>query len=228
MPSDLEQRLGYRFTNQDLLAEACRHSSFVNEHPAGHLRDNERLEFLGDAVLNLVVSHLLMERHPGLKEGQLSRMRAGLVNETRLAEMARDIDLGPCLEMGRGETQTHGHEKKSILADAFEAIIASIYLDGGFPAAFDFVRSRFAEPVIRVQANVLNEDFKSKLQEFLQMRHHPTPLYEVVDEWGPDHDKTFTVRLSAESVVATGTGKSKKSAEQEAARTALLLLTQSA
>jgi ribonuclease-3 len=227
--SRLELKISYRFKNRDLLEEACRHSSFVNEQPDMHtpdasLRDNERLEFLGDAVLNLVVGHMLMERYPELPEGDLSRMRAHLVNESELESVAREIDLGDFLRLGKGEIQSNGREKKSILADAFEAVIAAIYLDGGFDAAFRFVQDRFVERVSGTARPVSAADYKSRLQEIVQTTHKAMPTYQVIGESGPDHDKTFAVKITVCDLEAEGTGKSKKTAEQDAARQALELL----
>ena len=224
MSTDAEKmfkNLHYRFNNIELMAEALRHSSFVNEQPDGGLRDNERLEFLGDAVLNLSVGHILMDRFPDVSEGELSRMRANLVNEYQLAAVARRIDLGAHLKLGRGEMQTNGSEKNSILANSFEAIIAAIYLDGGFEAAFEMV-SIHLTPMIELQGSPqANQDYKSRLQELVQISRHPVPIYEVTDESGPDHDKTFFVRLTVRDVTTEGIGKSKKLAEQDAARKAL-------
>ncbi len=220
----LEKKLNYRFNNKELAQEACRHSSFVNEQPGSHLRDNERLEFLGDAVLNLAVSHMLMKRFPDHPEGDLSRMRANLVNENQLSELAKEIDLGSHLQLGRGERQTGGNEKKSILADAFEAITAAIYLDGGFDASFAFITGKFSAPVEKIERATSNGDFKSRLQELVQTTHQPVPIYTVVKEEGPDHDKTFVVEISVCGIMTTGEGKSKKAAEQEAAKKALQML----
>lgn len=221
----LEKKLSYKFRDKSLLKEACRHSSFVNEQPGLDMRNNERLEFLGDAVLNLVVGHLLMQKYPDLPEGTLSRMRAGLVNENQLSKIARSLSLGMFLELGKGEIQTNGREKNSILADAFEAVIASIYLDGGFYAAFKFVRSRFTELISSSYVPIiLNCDYKSKLQELIQTSHREMPAYTVVGESGPDHDKTFVVEIRLDSTTVKGSGKSKKRAEQDAAKRALELL----
>ncbi len=222
--SPLEKKLGYRFKDKSLLAEACRHSSYVNEQPAAGLGDNERLEFLGDAVLSLTVSHLLMRRHPDIPEGNLSRMRAGLVNEVQLADIARSIGLGRYLQMGKGEIQTQGRRKKSILADALEAVTAAIYLDGGFNAAFRFIQSHFSGLIRDIRKPNLDPDFKSQLQEFVQIAHKGMPVYKVVSEKGPDHDKTFVVEIRVRDVVARGEGKSKKTAEQDAAGKAILQL----
>ncbi len=223
----LEAALAYRFRNPEHLSVALCHSSYVNEQTSGRLVSNERLEFLGDAVLNLVISHLLMLRHPGLAEGELSRNRAHLVNETQLAAIAREIDLGSHLLLGKGEELTDGREKNSILADAVEAVIAAIYLDGGFEAAFSFVEKRFSERLRSASRRRYATDFKSRLQERVQATHHEVPRYEVIGASGPDHDKTFRVRMRVAGITAEGDGKSKKMAEQEAARAGLDLLDQS-
>lgn len=222
---DLERALGYRFNSAEQLTAALRHSSFVNEQPQTNITSNERLEFLGDAVLNLTISHLLMQRYPDLAEGELSRNRAHLVNETQLAAIAREIGLGPHLLLGKGEAQTDGREKNSLLADAIEAVIAAIYLDGGFDAAFTFVENQFRERLRTTNRNGYEiADHKSNLQERVQSTYHEVPRYQVVDERGPDHDKTFRVRVTVAGIVAEGDGKSKKMAEQEAARAGLDLL----
>jgi ribonuclease III len=229
-PSTLEQlesALAYRFQTPAHLSMALCHSSYVNEQPQGRLVSNERLEFLGDAVLNLAISHLLMTQHPELAEGELSRNRAYLVNETQLAAIAREIDLGPHLLLGKGEELTDGREKNSILADAVEAVIAAIYLDGGFDAAYSFVEKRFSERLRSVNRRRHGTDFKSRLQERVQATHHEVPRYEVIGASGPDHDKTFRVRMHVAGITADGDGKSKKMAEQEAARIGLELLDQS-
>jgi ribonuclease III len=218
---DLEWSLGYRFNRPEQLTAALRHSSFVNEQPHTNIASNERLEFLGDAVLNLAISHLLMKRYPDLTEGELSRNRAQLVNETELAAIAREIGLGPHLLLGKGEALTDGREKNSILADAAEAVIAAIYIDGGFDAAFRFVENQFRERLRSVNRTRYETDFKSMLQERVQSTYHEVPRYQVVDEIGPDHDKTFKVRMTVAGIAAEGDGKSKKMAEQEAARAGL-------
>lgn len=222
--STVEGLLHYRFADKRLIEEALRHSSFVNEAPEAGLRDNERLEFLGDAVLNLVVGHILMERYSGLNEGDLSRMRSGLVNEQQLAKLARRLDLGAHIRLGKGEAQTGGHEKCSILAGTLEALIAAVFMDGGFAAAFDIVHELF-QPLIR-QMEQANEhvDFKSQLQELVQARPGQMPGYTVVREEGPDHNKTFWVQLKVVEIETEGVGKSKKAAEQDAARKALAQL----
>lgn len=221
---NIEQKLGYQFHSRELLDEALRHSSYVNEQPESELRDNERFEFLGDAVLNLIVGHILMERYPDLKEGDLSRTRANLVNETHLAIMARSIDLGAGLLLGKGEIQTNGMEKNSILAGAFEALMAAVYLDGGFKAAFKIIENNFVPFLDKIHPAIDNYDYKSRLQEWVQEKHGEIPYYKVVREEGPDHAKTFWVCVKVFNIETEGTGKSKKTAEQEAARKALEIL----
>lgn len=222
---EFQDKLGYRFSAPGFLEEALRHSSFVNELPeAGMLRDNECLEFLGDAVLSLVVGHLLMNTYPHMKEGDLSRMRAGLVNEQELADIARTLDLGSYLKLGKGEIQTDGREKQSILADALEAVVAAVYLDGGFETAFRVVNAHFSGRLEDVSAPTVPLDYKSRLQELVQYKLRVTPRYELIGEEGPDHDKTFRARITVGDFRAEGVGKSKKAAEQEAARVALELL----
>ncbi|MGD8741599.1 MAG: ribonuclease III [Desulfobacterales bacterium] len=220
----IEQKLGYQFQSKDLLDEALRHSSYVNEQPDSGLRDNERFEFLGDAVLNLIVGHILMERYPHLKEGDLSRTRANLVNETHLAIMARSIDLGAGLQLGKGEIQTNGMEKNSILAGAYEALMAAVYLDGGFKVAFKIIEINFVPFLDQVYSAIETYDYKSRLQEWVQEKHGEIPNYKVVREEGPDHDKTFWVSVKVFNIETEGTGKSKKTAEQDAAHKALEIL----
>lgn len=217
----LQEQIGYHFKNMALLVESLRHRSYVNEHADKDVKDNETLEFLGDAVLNLVVGHLLMIRHPSIKEGDLSRMRAALVNELELSNIARRIGLGRYLQLGKGEIATNGWGKNSILADAFEAILAAIYLDGGFHKAFDVISAHFSSQIESMSTHSAHLDHKSRLQEITQSRHRVTPQYQVIREDGPDHDKTFQVRLTIGNIVAEGVGKSKKAAEQDAAKNAL-------
>ena len=222
--SELQQKLCYEFKSIDFLVESLRHSSFVNENLELDIQDNERLEFLGDAVLNLVVGHILMQRYPELKEGDLSKMRANLVNESQLASIAQQMNLGSYLQLGKGEIQSKGWEKQSILADTFEAVIAAVYLDGGFDTVFRIIDSHFSFLLDSVVMSTTNHDYKSQLQELVQMKHQEMPFYTVIHESGPDHDKTFRVRLEAEKIQTEGEGKSKKAAEQDAARKGLELL----
>ena len=222
--TEIEQNLQYQFNSKGLLDEALRHSSFVNEQADPDLRDNERLEFLGDAVLNLIIGHILMQRYPELKEGDLSRTRANLVNESQLAKIARSIDLGSYIQLGKGEIQTNGSDKNSILANTFEAIIAAIYLDGGFDAVFRIIEANFLPFLNSHHPAGDHHDYKSKLQELAQEQQGTIPQYTVIREEGPDHDKTFWIALKVFDIEAQGSGKSKKMAEQDAARNALEIL----
>ncbi len=220
--TSLENDLGYQFKNIALLREALQHSSYVNEQRDPALQDNERLEFLGDAVLDLVITHILMEHFPKTREGDLSRMRAIIVNESQLSSVAHRLNLGQHLLLGRGEALSNGQRKKSILADALEAVIAAVYMDGGLQAAFQVIEGQFSQIISQVEAKLAAEDFKSRLQELVQVRFKTIPDYEVIAESGPDHDKTFEVRLTIGTFLEThGTGKSKKAAEQAAAGVAL-------
>jgi ribonuclease III len=223
-PSGIEIQIGYRFKNKYLLQEALRHSSYVNELTNSDLRDNERLEFLGDAVLNLVVGHILMRTYPELKEGDLSRNRANLVNESQLAKTARSIHLGDYILLGKGESQTQGREKNSILADSFEALTAAIYLDGGFETAYEIIENKLQPLIEQLDAADSDYDYKSRLQERVQVGGGAMPVYRIIREDGPDHDKTFWVALKVIDIETEGRGKSKKAAEQDAAKKALELL----
>jgi ribonuclease-3 len=222
--SEIQRKLIYEFKNVDLLVESLRHSSFVNEHPEMDIQDNERLEFLGDAVLNLVVGHILMQRYPDLKEGDLSRMRANLVNESQFASIARKLDFGSHIQLGKGEIQSKGWDKKSILANTYEAVIAAIYLDGGFDAVFRIIDNAFSSLMDSVDRSSANHDYKSQIQELVQFKYQKIPHYTVVHESGPDHDKTFHVQLKVGEIQTKGVGKSKKAAEQDAARKSLEIL----
>lgn len=220
----LEANLGYTFKNINFLNTALQHSSFVNEQPAEELQDNECLEFLGDAVLNLIVGHILMLRHPDLKEGDLSRMRAGLVNESQLASIARTLNMGSFIQLGKGEIQTNGRNKNSILSDTLEAVLAAVYLDGGLDTAFSIIEHHFSIYINTISTPDVNFDYKSQLQELVQFTHKVTPVYKVINETGPDHDKTFRVNVNVKDLMIEGTGKSKKTAEQNAAGNALEIM----
>ena len=222
--SEFEQKILYKFNNINILEEALCHSSFVNEQLDTDMKDNERLEFLGDAVLDLVIGHILMQRYPDMNEGDLSRMRAILVNESQLATIAHKIELGRYIKLGKGEIQTNGKEKKSILADTFEAVIAAVYLDGGFDAAFKIINAHFSSLFHLVSAPAADHDYKSRIQELVQETHNAAPVYRVISASGPDHDKTFRVQLKVYEVAVEGIGKSKKVAEQDAARRALEII----
>lgn len=218
----IEKILGCEFRNQDLLETALTHRSYVNEHPREGLESNERLEFLGDTVLGLAVSHMLMEAHPGEPEGVLSRWRAALVNERSLAQKARRMHLGTHLRLGKGELRTRGREKDSLLADAYEALLGAVYLDRGFEKALQVVREQFRRDVKEPPWSHLNEDFKTRLQEHTQSILRVTPTYVLVAEEGPDHEKLFHVRVEVGAeLFGWGKGRSKKEAEQQAARALL-------
>ena len=220
----IEQHLGYRFTDTGLLAKALRHSSYVNEQADPAMEDNERLEFLGDAALSLCIGHLLMARFPELSEGDLSQTRAGLVNAAWLADIGRSMDLGEHVLLGKGEEQTNGRNKDSILANAVEALLGAIYLDGGFDAVMAVVKRKFETDIDALAVLDMNRNYKSLLQELTQATDGKAPVYEIIDETGPDHDKTFHCRVSAGGIQAEGTGKNKKTAQQDAAHKALALI----
>jgi ribonuclease III len=223
----LQETLPHRFSNLDLLEEALRHSSFVNEQADTDMRDNERLEFLGDAVLNLVIGDLLMQTYPQMREGDLSRIRANMVNETQLAEIARGINLGSYLQLGKGEIQSNGRDKSSLLANAFEAVVAAIFRDNGLDAAAAVIQHHFKDLVASAPTATGVQDYKSRLQEEVQSSIREIPQYQVIDESGPDHEKIFTVSMTVGKIQTQGTGRSKKSAEQDAARNGLELLEKS-
>ncbi len=221
----LEAVLGHTFRERAFLEQALRHASWCNEQPqasldakpGAKLEDNERLEFLGDAVLDLVVGHHLMTRYPQLREGELSVTRAQVVSEAGLSEVAAQLGLGQWLMLGKGEEKSGGRTKPSILADAFEAILAAVYLDGGFHAAQDMVSRLLTQRIETVEFKGFY-DFKTRLQETSQARLRATPTYRVVQEQGPDHDKRFVVAVTiGEDEWARAVGKSKKEAEQMAA-----------
>ena len=218
-PEELEEKLHYHFKNRDLLITALTHSSYANEAKAP-TKYNERLEFLGDSVLSLVVANYLF-RHSTRPEGELSRMRASLVSEEALFQFAKEIDLGAYLRLGRGEELGGGRERPSVVSDAFEAVIAALYLDGGMEAARSFILTFITE------GKTAEEDYKTKLQEVIQQNPEDKLSYAVTGESGPAHDKRFevTVLLNG-SAMAAGTGRSKKSAEQQAAKAALRKLNQ--
>jgi len=215
--STLEAVLGYTFRERGLLEQALRHASWCNEHAAAGHEDNERLEFLGDAVLDLVVGHKLMTRYPQLREGQLSVTRAQVVSEAGLSEVAAQLGLGEWLVLGKGEEKSGGRGKASILADAFEALLAAVYLDGGFVAAVEMVERLLAQRIETVEFKGFY-DFKTRLQETAQARLKAAPTYRVEQEIGPDHDKRFVVSVTLGGEEwARAVGKSKKEAEQMAA-----------
>lgn len=220
----LENNLGYRFVDRSLLQTALCHRSFLNENQTVCDSDNERLEFLGDAVLGLCVGHILMQQSPTKKEGELSRLRSTLVSEPSLADMARIIDLGRFIRLGKGEAGSGGGDKNSILSDTFEAVVAAIFLDAGFDVTCDLIQHLFEETVDRLLAKDCTVDYKSRIQEYAQEVFSQAPVYTVIREFGPDHDKTFEICLEMAHIQTRGFGKSKKAAEQDAAGKALNLL----
>jgi len=222
----LQSSLGYRFQALALLEEALTHSSHVNEQKtASAQQHNERLEFLGDAVLSLVMSEYLASALPQSSEGTLSKLRAQLVSEASLALVARRLGLGEHLKLGRGEDRSKGREKDSLLADALEAVLAAVHLDGGFEASRTVTRRIFAEELTHIAAQQEQPgagDYKTQFQEWCQKRYDTLPRYSTVRETGPDHQKLFEVELSIQGeVVGVGSGRSKKEAEQQAAKQAL-------
>jgi ribonuclease III len=216
-PSELQTVLGYRFIDSELLAQALRHPSWCNEQGDPRPEDNERLEFLGDAVLDLVVSHRVMTRYPKAHEGDLSVTRQQIVSEAALSEVAGELGLGQYIHLGKGEEKSGGRVKPKILADMFEALIGAVYLDGGYPCAWECVDRVLGSKIATVELKNFY-DFKTRLQETAQARLKATPTYRVVQELGPDHDKRFVVAVTiAEDEWARAVGKSKKEAEQMAA-----------
>lgn len=221
----IQETLGYRFTRLELLDEALTHKSYVNEQRAKPRRHNERLEFLGDAVLSLVISEYLAGRFPQLTEGALSKLKAKLVSEASLARAARRLRLGALLRLGRGEELSRGREKHSLLADAVEAVIAAVYVDGGLEASRHFTLRVLGDELSQIEAHELRpgvDDYKTQFQEWCQKRFETLPRYVIARESGPDHQKTFEVELTVNgTVVGIGKGHSKKEAEQMAAKQAL-------
>ena len=218
----LQQTLGISFNDPSLLEQALVHSSYVNENPGFASASNERLEFLGDAVLGLVVAEKLYQDFPHSDEGEMTRLRAALVRRSTLARMARTIKLGDYLYLGKGEEASGGRRKPANLAGTLEAMIAAIFLDQGLTITSDFILKLFDEELKRIASQRGGVDYKSQLQELIQAREQQTPVYQLVEAMGPDHDRGFTVEVRAgDTVLGKGSGKSKKAAETEAAGAAL-------
>jgi ribonuclease-3 len=219
---ELQARIDYRFRDRGLLEHALTHKSRAAEDASGGVADNESLEFLGDAILGLVVADALFHQYPTYTEGQKSKIKAQVVSTQSLARHAEEIRLGDHLILGRGEEKTGGRFKQALLADAYEALIAAIYLDGGIEAASAFLRRELKDDIDAGSGPNFAQDYKSQLQERLQALGRPLPEYRVSGEAGPDHRKLFSVDVVVDGeVLGSAVGKAKKEAEQEAARTAL-------
>ncbi|MHB8708329.1 MAG: ribonuclease III [Desulfuromonadales bacterium] len=217
----LEQRIGHRFLDRELLARALTHRSYANESRNPSIGDNERLEFLGDAVLDLIVGYRLYAIHTEADEGELSRLRAELVSAPSLARLARELALGDCLLLGRGEDRSGGRDKENLQADSLEAVIGAVFLDAGYGAA-EAVVCRMFEPFLQASGAPVGQDYKTRLQELLQARQQQRPEYILAASSGPDHQRHYEVEvLVAGSALGRGAGTTKKRAEQEAARCAL-------
>lgn len=220
----LEKTLSYQFSDLHLLQKALIHSSFAFEKMEVSC-SNERLEFLGDAVLDLIIGHLLLHRYSKLREGHLTKIRASLVNEQHLAKMAISLDLGSYLELGKGEEGSRGREKSSILSCAFEAVIGAVFEDGGYQVAARLVEKLFTKDLKEKREAMLQGDAKSRLQEYLQRHHNAAPVYRLMKEEGPSHQKIFSVAvLFHDRILGQGEAGSKKEAEQRAATDAFSTL----
>ncbi|MGI6093940.1 MAG: ribonuclease III [Lachnospiraceae bacterium] len=218
----LEKKIGYQFQDFDLLVQAMTHSSYANEHHMERTLNNERLEFLGDAVLEVVSSEFLFQQFPDQPEGELTKKRASMVCETALAFCGRELEIGAFLLLGKGEDATGGRQRESIVSDAVEALIGAIYLDGGFANAKDFILEHILNDMEHKQ---LFYDSKTTLQEMVQGKYDQDVSYVLVKEEGPDHDKTFTAEAYlGDRKLGRGSGRTKKAAEQQAAYHAILLL----
>ena len=218
---DLQQVIGTTFQDPSLLQQAFVHSSYVNENPDFPLPDNERLEFLGDALLSFIVAEKLYHEFPHLAEGELTEIRVSLVRQETLAQLASALKLGDYLYLGKGEESTGGRQRQTNLADAFEALIGAIFLDQGLTAARDFVLGKLDSRLDRIRTRGIGRNYKALLQEFTQAEYQQLPAYRVVETSGPPHDKDFTVEVTLEDkILGTGSGKSKRAAEMEAARSA--------
>jgi ribonuclease III len=222
---NLEERLAYHFREINLLSTALTHRSYVNENKQLVVSDNERFEFLGDAILGLSVSDLIIKKYVTLPEGTLTQIRSSLVNEKHLAQLARNFKLGDCLLLGRGEENSGSRTKDSFLANAFEAVIAAVYLDSDFDTTNNII-TKLIEPLLE-NDNSSSEyfDYKTALQELCQKRYKTIPIYMIIDSKGPDHSKIFEVKLViVNKLTETGSGKSKKEAEKQAAQKAWEIL----
>jgi ribonuclease-3 len=221
----LTEKIGYRFRDPALFREALTHKSFSNEQTGSPVPHNERLEFLGDAVLDLAISQIIFRAFPAQPEGELTRIRAEVVQEKSLAALGRGLDLGACLRLGKGEAKSGGHDKDSLIADALEALLGAIFIDGGFEAALDIIEKLFSASVTQSARRKFGVDYKTRLQELLQARHGHPPVYSLTKTEGPEHQRLYTVEVRFDDrTIGRGQGKNKKGAEQQAAREALTLL----
>lgn len=218
---NLQQAIGIDFHDLSLLQQACVHASYVNENPDSPLPDNERLEFLGDALLGFIVAEKLYYEFPHLAEGELTEIRIALIRQETLAHLASELNLSEYLYLGKGEESTGGRQRQTNLADAFEALIAAIFLDQGIAATRDFVLRKLDSHVKKIAIEGIGRNYKALLQEFTQAKDKQLPSYRIVEVSGPDHDKEFTIEVVLGSrLLGIGTGKSKRAAEMEAARSA--------
>ncbi len=215
---ELEEKLGYRFNNPLLLKEALSHSSFVNEQIECSLNNNQRFEFLGDSILNFVITDMLMLKYPNVAEGELSKKRASLVNEFTLAHIAKNINLGKYIILGKGEINTDGYKKNSILSDTLEAVIAAVYKDKDIFTVYDFIKKHFSKLIENTKQMESKQDYKTVVQEYAQSKIGMIPKYQIIEESGPAHNKKFKIALKIGTIVTEGIGKSKKEATQKAAR----------
>ena len=225
----IEQHLKYEFKDKNLIIKALSHSSFSNELKSKNIKSecNERLEFFGDSILSLTVSEYLYTNYPELPEGMLSKVRAGTVCEKALAKFAREISLGDFLFLGHGEEMTNGRERPSILADAFEAVLAAMYIDGGIEPVKAFILPFATKEIDQIIERGNTKDYKSMLQQFVQQEHSDVLEYKLVNEYGPAHERVFeTEALLNNNVIGKGVGKSKRESEQNAAKEALALFGQ--
>lgn len=217
----LQQNIGINFKDTTLLQQAFLHSSFVNENPDSPIPDNERLEFLGDAVLNFIVAEKLYQEFPNLTEGELTVLRISLIREDTLARLASELNLGEYLQLGKGEESSGGRQRQTNLADTFEALLGAVLLDQGLVVAKDFVISKLSSHLEKIKNGESGKNYKAKLQEFTQAEYKQLPTYRIIESSGPDHDKNFIVEVVlVDKVLGTGSGKSKKAAEMAAARSA--------
>lgn len=218
----IEQRLGVRFNDYSLLSRALTHRSYLNENPGEALEDNERLEYLGDAVLDFVVAGYLYHRYPEMKEGELTMLRAALVRTRTLAEIAKGLSLGESLRLGHGEAESGGRERLANLCAAFEAVVGALYLDQGLAVVEPWIHQLIAPQLQKIIEQSAHKDAKSEFQIWAQSRYSVTPTYQVIDDEGPDHDKIFTVAVAVnDQNWGVGRGSSKQRAAQAAASAAL-------